>query len=508
MRCIPIICNFTYPFMKIAPQKINQLLEAAPANKAKTSKYQLIYSTIKAGILAGELPNNCELPPSRGLAGTLDVSRSTVIKVYELLKLEGLLEATIGSGHRVVTPSATIHHVEPENKTDYHYADISESAMAYHKNLDLINAIDDPGIAFRPGIPPLDLFPISRWKKLSDEYWKFVRASELSYYAGAGVEVLRKTMANYLNLKRGVKCEYNQVFILSGSLQSLFLIGNLLLNPGDEVLLENPSFPNAHSVFKSLRAKVTGIDLDSDGINVEMLSQNVNERTKLIHLTPSCQYPLGMQMGLDKKKELLEIAGQRGLYIIENDYENEINFQKRDGNTIFSLDKEDRTFYLGTFNRILHPSIRVGFVVVPRHLIQHFHAIVMHTHRFVSPVGQVVLRSFIEKNFLHEHLKNVSQESEKRRAVFTEYITTHLSLHLEPIQPGVPSLHLTALLKNGISDASVVSALAEKGIIAHALSKCYVSGPKQQGLIFGFASVNTPHMKPLLARMAEIINKF
>lgn len=494
--------------MKIAPQKITSLLEAAPASKAKTSKYQLIYSTVKAGILGGELPNNCELPPSRTLAETLGVSRSTVIKVYELLKLEGLLEATIGSGHRVVTPSATIHHMEPEHKTDYHYAAISESAMAYHKNLDLINAIDDPGIAFRPGIPPLDLFPISRWKKLSDEYWKFVRASELSYYAGAGVEVLRKTMANYLNLKRGVKCEYNQVFILSGSLQSLFLIGNLLLNPGDEVLLENPSFPNAHSVFKSLRAKVTGIEVDSDGIDASQVSQNVTEHTKLIHLTPSCQYPLNVQMSLGRKQELLQTASARGLYIIENDYENEINFPKRDGQTIFSLDKEDRTFYLGTFNRTLHPSIRVGFVVVPQHLIQHFHAIVMHTHRFVSPVGQVVLRSFIEKNFLHEHLRNVSQESDNRRAIFSTYIENNLSKYLTLVNSVVPSLHLTALLKNGIKDNQVVESLAEKGIIAHALSKCYISEPKQQGLIFGFASVNAQHMTPLLARMAEVLNKF
>lgn len=458
--------------------------------------------------MSGELPNSCELPPTRLLAEALGVSRSTIIKVYDLLKLEGLLDATVGSGHRVVTPGAADLRTTEYAKPDHRYAPVSDGAKAFRQNLGLINAIDDPGIAFRPGIPPLDLFPITRWKKLSDEYWKFVRASELSYYAGAGVEVLRKTISNYLNLRRNVKCDYNQVFILSGSLQSLYLIGNLLLNPGDEVVLENPTFPNAHSVFKSLRAQVTGVDLDEQGMMAEGLGEKITPRAKLIHLTPSHQYPLGIQMTDERKEEILTIADKKGLYIIENDYENEINHPKRDWNPLFSLDKQDRTFYLGTFNRTLHPSIRVGFVIVPRHLVQNFHAMVMHSHRFVSPTGQVVLRGFIEKNYLHEHLKNVAREAELRHARFTEFLESQLSRQLRRVRSSCPSLHITALLKDDLRDTKVVAALAEKGIIAHALSKCYINPGVKQGLIFGYSSVKPRHMTPLMNKMAEILKKF
>jgi GntR family transcriptional regulator/MocR family aminotransferase len=321
------------------------------------------------------------------------------------------------------------------------------------------------------------------------------------------VEVLRKTISNYLNLRRNVQCDYSQVFILSGSLQSLYLIGNLLLNPGDEVILENPTFPNAHSVFKSLRAKITGVDIDHQGIVVEGLGPKITSGAKLMHLTPSHHYPLGVRMSDQRKEEVLALANEKGLYIVENDYENEINHLERDGKPIFSLDRQDRTFYLGTFNRTLHPSIRVGFVIVPRHLVANFHAMVMHSHRFVSPTGQVVLRGFIEKNYLHEHLKNVAREAQLRKVLFTEFLESELSGQLRIVKSLNPSLHITALLKNDVSDTKVVSALAEKGIVAHALSKCYVSPDKQQGLIFGYSSVKPRHMKPIMNKMAEILKK-
>ncbi len=494
--------------MKIAPEKICPAPISPAAGGTKTAKYRRIYSTIKEKILSGELPDECELPPTRALSDSLGVSRSTIVKVYDLLKLEGLLDSVVGSGHRVVSPGNADYFATDNRAPGTNYVSVSEAACAFRQNLGLINATDDPGIAFRPGIPPLDLFPITRWKKLSDEYWKFVRASELSYYAGAGVEVLRKTISNYLNLRRNVKCDYRQVFILSGSLQSLYLIGNLMLNPGDQVFLENPTFPNAHSVFKGLRADVTGVGVDGSGMMTEEIRRKITPQAKLIHLTPSQHYPTGTPMSDERKAEILELADEKGLYIIENDYENEINYPRRDGKPIFGLDRADRTFYLGTFNRILHPSIRVGFVIVPMHLVKEFHAMVMHSHRFVSPTVQVVLRGFIEKNYLHEHLETVAREASERHALFSEFIEAELSDYLTPLPCNRPSLHITTLLKSDVRDTKVTSALAEKGIIAHALSKCYIEAPVKDGLIFGYSGVHPIHMRPILKRLTGILRKF
>jgi GntR family transcriptional regulator/MocR family aminotransferase len=492
--------------MKIEIQKIIDVLQWPPTPAAGGVKYQWIYNALKQAILASDLPHGSDLPPTRALAEAMGISRSTILKVYDLLKLEGLLLATIGSGHTVHVPSAAQHTPRISPAAEYQYAEVSEAAAAFHKNLKLINSIDDPGIAFRPGVPPLDLFPVAKWKKISNEYWQFVRASELSYYAGAGVEVLRQTIANYLNLRRNVKCHYSQVFVVSGSLQSLYTIGNLLLNPGDEVLVENPTFPNVHSVFKGFRAKVTGVGLDENGLNPLELEEKIGTKTKLLHLTTSCQYPFGMQMPEHRKTEILALANQHGLYIIENDYENEVNYPNHDGRPLFSLDTQQRTFYLGTFNRILHPSIRVGFVVVPQHLVPNFQALVMHSHRFVSPAVQVILRSFIEKKFLHDHLKNVVLEAEKRHATFLALMKEHLHNYLEPLPMQAKSLHIVALLKGNLREESILPRLAESGIIAHALSKCYVETPKKQGLIFGYACIKSQHIAPLIKRMAKVLH--
>ncbi len=491
--------------MKVEAQKIVELLPGLEADSKERFKYQLIYNVLKKAILGGDLPDKCELPPTRSLADTLRISRSTIIKVYDLLKLEGLLDGTPGSGHVVNFPGNLLMDETALPSNDNLYVHLSDAAIAFHQNLKLINSIDDPGIAFRPGIPPLDLFPVSKWKKLSNEYWQFVRASELSYYAGEGVEALRKTIANYLNLRRNVKCHYKQVFVVSGSLQSLYLIGSLLVNPGDEILVENPTFPNVHSVFKGLRARVTGVEPDALGMDAHKLKERISPHSKLVHITPSCHYPLGMQMPQSRKEELLALAGNHGLYIIENDYENEVNYPNHDGRPIFTSDKQDRTFYLGTFNRLVHPSIRVGFVVVPRHLEQNFNAMVLHSHRFVAPSVQMVLRNFIEKKFLQEHLKNVAHEASIRHDKFAALLQKYLPTQFENVEMQCPSLHHTVLLKNGRMDVEAVSKLAQNGIIAHSLSKCYVQPTQIQGLIFGYAAIKPQHMESIVKRMAKAL---
>ena len=473
--------------MKIETTELTDLVKKSLSEADGQSKYQMLYAAIKEAIYSEQLPNRCELPATRPLSDALGLSRSTVIKAYELLKLEGLLLSQVGSAHIVSFDPKPSEGVFTEN-ADYKYVAISEAAHSFYASASKLNSIDDKGLAFRPGVPPLDLFPVTKWKKLQNEYWQFVRASELGYHSGAGIELLRKTIADYLMLRRGLSCDYNQIFVVGGSLQSLFLIANLLTNPGDEVIMEDPTFPNVHSLFKGKQTKVKGVSLDDKGVDIGKLKKALSQKTKLIHVTPSCHYPMGTQMPLERKKELLALAEKKGLYLIENDYEHEINFPKHDGQPIFSLDKQDRTFYLSTFNRTMHPSIRVGFVVVPKHLIKSFNALLMHSHRSISPVLQSVLHQFIEKKYLHDHMNNVAAQASIRRKAFLDLLKEHLSGHLEIVPSEVNSLQITCLLKEG-RDAKKVRELRDKGIIAHPLSSCYVNHAEKQGLIFGFSSV-------------------
>jgi GntR family transcriptional regulator/MocR family aminotransferase len=474
--------------MKIELSLVVSLIQKDLLAQANQIRYQLIYGLLKDAILAEQLPDDCELPATRPLAQRLGLSRSTIIKAYELLKLEGLIASRAGASHVVQYRLDRVVKDEALEHSNFEYVAISETGNSFYNTASRLNSIDDEGVAFRPGVPPLDLFPIEKWQKLQNEYWQFVRASDLGYQSGAGIEALRRTIVNYLKLRRGLQCDFRQIFVVGGSLQSLYLIANLLTDPGDNVLMEDPTFPNVHSLFRGMRATVKGIPLDEEGMSLRHLEMSISEKSKLLHLTPSCHYPLGTQTSTQRKRDLLKLAGQKGLYVVENDYEHEINYPQHNGQTLFSLDQQERTFYLSTFNRTLHPSIRVGFVVVPKHLVAPFNALIMHSHRSISPVLQTVLRGFIEKKYLHYHLNNVAKQAQLRRASFLKLLADELGEYLEPIYSPVSSLHLSCRLKRG-GDVAKVQDLLKLGIIAHPLSKCYVNDAKKQGLIFGYSSV-------------------
>ena len=154
------------------------------------------------------------------------------------------------------------------------YADLSSEGKSFLANINLINPTDDKSIAFRPGLPPLDIFPVNLWKNLSNLYWRNIKTSTLSYYPSSGIESLKKSLASYLNISRNLKCNYHQIIIVSGSLQSLFLIGKVLINVGDTVYMENPTFPNVHTIFRSLNAKIEALDLDEQGAMVPSQKKN------------------------------------------------------------------------------------------------------------------------------------------------------------------------------------------------------------------------------------------
>lgn len=464
--------------------------------------YQRLHNLLKDAIINNDIPKDSILPSTRSLSIELGVSRSTVIKSYELLRLEGYIDSNIGSGHKVRGISNEVRPLLAPEK-DYHYPEISELGKSFQKNVTLINSTDDKSIAFRPGLPPLDIFPVTQWKNLSNLYWRHIKSSALSYSPSSGLDQLKLNIANYLNLSRNIKCDPRQIIIVSGSVQSLYLAGNVLLNPGDSITLETPTFPNVYSIFKGLMARINTVDVDNEGVKVEQLDEE-HKNSKIIHVTPSSHYPTGNIMSMDRRLNLLKWANQNGSFIIENDYEHEVHNYRAPIPALFTLDQQQRTIYLSTFNRLLHPSIRVAYMVVPFYLLDPMEALLKHSHRFVPTSIQVVLNQFIEKNYLHNHIKKVNEVAEERKSIFTQSFYEHFgeSAHLSPTNSS--SLHLLAQFNKPVNDRLVVEKLAEQNIVSHSFSKCFISEPKQNGLILGFSSVRTPVIKRKVAHMAQI----
>lgn len=483
--------------MQITAQNIAQFVnqQTRIIEVAKQPRYQFWYELIKNAIEQGQLPAGCQLPATRVLAIELGVSRSTINKCYEMLRLDGLISSTKGSGS-VISPLPKRHHAKNQLYNNFPKPQLSQLGKAFHQNIDKVNPTEDSNISFRPGLPPLDVFPVNKWKKLENEYWQRIRATELTYHSAMGMDELRKTLAKYLRVARGINCHYQQIAVVGGSLQSLFLVGSLLLDAGDGVVLEAHTFPNVHSVFSGLRANLFPAKIDTQGIDIESIKNH--EKLKIIHTTPACQYPLGISLATKRRSEVIEFAHKNDAFIIENDYEHEANLAQKNGETLHTLDGGQRVIYVSTFNRILHPSIRIGFMVIPPQLVAPMHALIRHSHMFISPAVQLVLSNFIEKQLLQKHTQQLAKTIAERRQIFETIIGNFELKNVRFEFFNTPALHMLIHLPEYVEDAQIAKELQQKGIIVHTLSKCAVSTEKLNGLIVGYASTRSQHIKPRL----------
>jgi len=287
------------------------------AKKEKVGSF-LLYSAIRQTIELGEIPVHTKMPPTRLLAETLEIARSTAVKAYDLLVENRYLTASQGSGFTVVYEKKQVLEV-PEKPIGY--PDISERGKSFLQSIHLLSNASAEGVAFTPGLPPLDVFPIGQWQKLSNLYWRNIKSSELNYSISSGLQTLKRSIADYLLLSRNIKADYEQIIIVSGSLQSLYLIGNVLVDKGCKVCLENPTFPNVISIFSSLQAQILPINSDANGLLIDQLYQPEYLEAHLVHTTPSNAYPLGGKMSLERRLQLLEWANKYNKLIIENYYE-------------------------------------------------------------------------------------------------------------------------------------------------------------------------------------------
>ncbi len=490
-------------------KKLNSILSANGFNDPDNgqSLYQKLSSSIIRAIIGKQLVEGDKLPPTRLLGQDLSLSRSTVIKAYEILCAEKYIRSVQGSGYFVndVQHKKIKHSLRTASSKDIKPS-VSKRAKSFRRYATLMNHSDSKGIAFRPGLPPLDVFPVRQWQILTNNYWKEVTFSEMSYGSPLGLESLRKNIADYLKIYRNINCEHEQVVIVTGSLHSLSIVGDLLLDEGDKVVIENPTYANAIAIFRSLKAKVIAAQLDSEGLSLESLKKAKVKDPKLVYVTPSNQYPSGVKMSLDRRLELLDWTQKRNCLILEDDYDHEFSNWENPITSIFGLDNSNSVIYQGTFNKLLHPSIRLGYLIVPPYLVADIKAICEQSIRFVSPITQKIMSAFIEKDHLSNHLRKVVQISSERRNFFIEcfnkYFGQSITLDLND------GLHLIAKLPPNVDDIEMSKFLEENGIIAFPYSKYFPKGQKENGLLMGYSSVAPRIIEERIARMHKLLAEY
>jgi GntR family transcriptional regulator/MocR family aminotransferase len=334
---------------------------------AGAPRYRQIYRQIRDAILERRLQAGERLPSSRTFAAESAIARKTVEEAYAQLEGEGYIVRRAGSGSFV----AEIASVE-RKRGDVRLA--GRRALSKRgRGIAATTACVEPTSvrAFAAGLPALDAFPIELWQRLVARHARRIDLSSLVYADPAGLPALREAIAAYLGHARGVRCDASQVVIVSSSQQALDLIARLTIDPDDEAWIENPSYPGARAALVASGAKLVPVRVDDDGLDVAHGIEQ-SARARVAYVTPSHQYPLGKTMSLERRLALLDWARRAEAWVVEDDYDSEFRYDGRPVPAIQGLDSAGRVIYVGTFTKVLYPSLRLAYLVLPSDLVQSF----------------------------------------------------------------------------------------------------------------------------------------
>jgi len=442
-------------------------------------KYIKIYEQIKQMILKGELKKDAQLPGSRDLAVELGVSRNTILEAFAHLETEGYIESRHGSGVYVaVTPDLYFQTIskrkEVSNRPESHCAEPNTRF----------------GNLFRPGEPELAIFPYNKFSRLISDAVREVPEIELLYNDTTGYLPLRKEIAEYLSIKRGVVAAPEQIVIVNGSQESIYISASLFINRSNHpppVYLENPCYPLARKVFEESGAKIIPVPVDSKGLVVEKIQPKKNG---VVYVTPSHQFPLGYTLSIDRRWKLLEAAHNTGMVIFEDDFDSDYRYTGEPISSLQGLAPDQPVFYFGTFSKIMFPALRIGYCIVPRQYLEPFLAKRKLINRQPSIILQVALARFMKEKHLYRHLKKTHTLYRNRKKHLKQKLMSELSEWLE-INDNNAGMHLTTFFKKSPPETFFIQA-RNRGISLRTLMDFYHPETKQikNGLIFNFTAVN------------------
>ena len=456
-----------------------------------------IYRQLRRAILADTLRPGDVLPPSRELARRLGVSRTTVTVAYDRLAGEGFVVSRVGAGtfvsERVRRPSRPTKRDVPagvlEPRAIWDPVVVS-TVFARHAEFD-----------FRTGVPDASLFPYDRWRRLIARELRSNSAAGV-YHEPAGHLGLREAIARHIAVSRGVETTADDVTITSGAQQAIDLVSRVLISPGDRVAVEDPGYTPPRYLFASHGARITGVAVDADGIVVDKLPR----RARLVYVTPSHQYPLGMPMSLSRRAELLAWAERTNAAIIEDDYDSEFRFQGRPIEPLQTLDTSGRVIYVGSFSKTMLPTLRLGFVVSPPSLRDAIRKAkyVMDWH--APLLVQAALARFIDEGEFARHLRKVGGVYRARHELVMRIVARDFADDLEVV-PSAAGLHVAALARRAsvAEIREVVRRAADAGVALQALSGFAVGPVQRAGIVVGYGAIPTARIEEGLNRLALLL---
>jgi GntR family transcriptional regulator / MocR family aminotransferase len=470
--------------------------------------HRQIYNAYRTAIVQHTLRPRERVPSTRTLADELGVSRIPVLNAYAQLLAEGYFEARVGSG-TVVSSTLPEQVMRPQHS-------FPRPASRKVPRLRSVNYADLPSAhsvvrwlagrrgAFSPGQPALDHFPFKIWSRLVARRCRDLSIASMHYGDPMGFRCLREVIASYLRTSRGVRCEADHIMIVSGSQQALEISTRVLLERGSRVWIEEPGYRFARDVFHLNGCRVVPVPVDSEGMDVEAGMRRCRSAEAAL-VTPSHQYPMGATMSASRRLQLLEWAHNSGSWIIEDDYDSEYRYEGMPISSLQGLDPGNHVVYIGTFSKVLFPTLRIGYVVIPPDLVERFIAVRLTMD--ISPPNffQLVLADFIQEGHFSRHIRRMRLLYRERRSALLESIRNELDLAVTVLgeQAG---LHVSVTLPHGFDDHELSDRAARDGLWLVPLSSSYIERPSPQGFILGFSNIPAGEIPRSMKKLKNILH--
>jgi GntR family transcriptional regulator/MocR family aminotransferase len=473
--------------------------------KAPGSLQRQIYDSFRAAIVGGYLRAGQRIPSTRMLAREIGVSRFPVLNAYAQLLAEGYLQSRVGAGTVI---SASL----PEQMTTSTPAKTRKPAVQQRprrvaRRCSLLPVRQDfPWMthfgAFRVGQVAIDQFPAHIWSNLVARRSREFGISSIHYGDLMGQESLRSAIANYLKISRSVRCEAGQILIVNGSQQALEITARVLLDPGSRVWIEDPSYRLARDVLALSECHTVPVPVDAEGLSVAGGIRKCRS-ARAAFVTPSHQFPLGVTLSASRRLQLIDWAQTSGAWIVEDDYDSEYRYESLPIASLQGLDANSRVIYIGTFSKVLFPSLRLGYIVVPPDLIERF----VHMRRIMDlgapTLYQEVLADFIEEGHFARHLRRMRVHYGTLRRVLFESLTGILGDSIE-IVGDEAGMHLTVFLHSRHRDEDLAHRALTQKLSLWPLSRMYLREPRQ-GLTLGFGGTTVQGIPQAVRQLRSLL---
>lgn len=469
-----------------------------------TALYRQLYDQLRDAILSGRLPPGTRLPSTRELADDLDLARNTVLNAFEQLYAESYLERRVGDG-TYVSPQLPddLLCVKTTPPTKSNGQPISKLAEPVSFLSTTVANYSGPPRPFRTGTPALDAFPYKLWGRLLTRRWSESAREILPYSDSAGYFPLRQAIASYVATTRGVQCSPEQLIITSGSQHALEIVTRTLLEPNDGAWIEDPGFLGARAALTAARARLIPVPVDADGLNISRGMERCQD-PRLIYVTPSHQYPLGMTLSLSRRLVLLKLASQTGAWIIEDDYDSEFRYVGRPLAALQGLDTHQRVIYIGTLSKVLFPSIRIGYIIAPLELFDAFVRLRCLAGHQSPTLEQAVLADFISEGHFARHIRKMRTLYAERQQTLLRAGKTELNGLVE-LQPSDTGMHLIGWLPDGVDDQAAFRAATEAGVEVTPLSAYSIKPPERGALRLGYTGYKPREIWRATRRLATAL---